>query len=114
MGVRVAVASTDGKFINEHFGRAKEFLIFNLNLEDKLFNFIELRENTPPCSVHEHDDNLLDRSVNLLSDCKAVLVSQIGPGAAYALENKGIKALTIRDFIQNALTNILTSNIKLT
>lgn len=111
MGVKVAVASTDGKFINEHFGRAKEFLIFNLDLEEKSYNFIELRPNTPPCSGHEHEDNLLEQSVNLLSDCKAVLVSQIGPGAIQALDTKGIKALIVRNFIPDALNDLSLSNI---
>lgn len=113
MGVKVAVASTDGKFINQHFGRAREFLIFDLNEEEQSYKFIELRNNQPPCNEFEHNDNLLEESVNLLADCKAVLVSQIGPGAVHALGYKGIQALMIRDYIHDALNDILLSKINL-
>ena len=32
MPLRVAVASSDGKFINQHFGHAEQFLIFDANV----------------------------------------------------------------------------------
>ncbi len=44
---KAAVASSDGKVINQHFGRAKEFLIFEITNQE--FQFLELRQNNPAC-----------------------------------------------------------------
>ena len=30
MSYKVAVASNDGKFVNEHFGRAEKFMIYEI------------------------------------------------------------------------------------
>ena len=105
MSYRVAVASSDGKYVNEHFGRAKQFLIFNV-VENQC-EFYELRKNDPPCSGTGHNEDQMSRTVELLADCKAVLVSQIGPGAVQALSLKGIKPHVLPDFIEDALKSFL-------
>lgn len=55
MFLRVAVASTDGKYVNDHFGRAKQFLIFDINGSE--YQFLELRQNTPSCNLEGTDEN---------------------------------------------------------
>ena len=101
MSNRVAVASTDGKYVNEHFGRAKQFLIFELGEND--YQFLELRENQPSCHVESSDESAHLQTVKLLGDCKAVLVARIGPAAEEYLLQHGIKPLIIPDFIDEAL-----------
>lgn len=49
----------------------------------------------------------MSRTVELLADCREVLVSQIGPGAVLALASKGIKPRVLPDFIDDALKNLL-------
>ncbi|MDA8233373.1 MAG: dinitrogenase iron-molybdenum cofactor biosynthesis protein [Clostridia bacterium] len=98
----VAIASTDGKFINEHFGRAKKFLIFEIN-EGEPFKFLELRDTTPACTPDGHHQDGLEQAAELLKGCRAVLVSQIGPGAAAVLRQKGIEPLVRPNFIEDAL-----------
>lgn len=105
MSYKVAVASSDGKFINRHFGHSKEFLIFNVDGEN--FQFLEHRENAPPCTGQEHHDDRLARSVDLLSDCRVVLASQIGPGAAKFLLSRGIQPYVLPDFIEDALKRLI-------
>ncbi|HWI55256.1 MAG TPA: NifB/NifX family molybdenum-iron cluster-binding protein, partial [Desulfobacteria bacterium] len=78
MSYKIAVASSDGKVVNQHFGRATQFLIFDI--KDGSYQFNELRKTSPFCKDREHDDDSLQKTVELVSDCKAVLVSQIGPG----------------------------------
>lgn len=102
--MKVAVASTDGKFVNQHFGRAKDFLIFQW--KDGFFFFLEKRDNTPPCLQQDEHDDMLVRSVQLLHDCQAVIVSQIGPGAVEALELEGITPYVIPNFIEEALAEL--------
>ena len=104
MAYRVAVASTDGKYVNEHFGRAQQFLIFEL--DDSGYQFVEMRQNQPSCNVEQADETRHSDTVNLLSDCKAVLVARIGPGAEQFLLQHGIKAVIIPDFIDEALKQL--------
>lgn len=105
--VRVAVASSDGRYVNDHFGRARQFLVFEI--KDDQFRFLEVRENVPPCLGGEHDDHRLARTVELFSDCRGVLVSRIGPGAIEALAARGIEAYVIPDFIDEALKRLISS-----
>jgi nitrogen fixation protein NifX len=104
MSYRVAVASTDGKYVNEHFGRAKQFLIFEL--DDNGYQFMELRQNKPSCNVEQSEESGHLKTVQLLEDCKAILVARIGPGAEQYLLQNGIKPLIIPDFIDEALQQI--------
>ena len=106
MAYRVAVASSDGKVINQHFGRSRQFLIFEI-AESGEWTFVELRENTPPCEMGEHHEDDMRRTAELLSDCNTVLSSQIGPGAEQILREKGITAYSITDFIDRALKKLV-------
>ncbi|WP_272942742.1 NifB/NifX family molybdenum-iron cluster-binding protein [Methanobacterium formicicum] len=47
MPIRVAAASSDGKYVNQHFGKADKFLIFDIK-DNGEHEFIELRETAPP------------------------------------------------------------------
>lgn len=105
MSYKIAVASSDGKVVNQHFGKATQFLIFEM--EENTFKFLELLKTTPFCNNAEHDDNKLFSSVTALEGCRAVVVSQIGSGAADALRNKGIEPLEIHNFIEDALKELL-------
>lgn len=105
MAYKIAVASSDGKVINQHFGMATQFLIFNV--EDDSFEFEKLLTTSPFCSSGEHDDNKLQNAAEALKECRAVLVSQIGKGAALVLNNSGIEAFDVRDFIDVALGKLI-------
>lgn len=111
MAYKVAVASSDCKFINQHFGRARQFLIFEIK-ESGGFEFLALRENTPPCGVGEHDDRLLGKTVDLVADCKVVLASQIGPGASDILLAQGIHPYSRPGFINDVLKRLTVTRIK--
>lgn len=108
MAYRVAAASSDGKVINQHFGRSGQFLVFDIR-SDGGFDFVELRKNIPPCGTAEHDENAMTRSVELLFDCKMVVSCQIGPGAEQALGYRGIRALTAAGFIDEVLEKLASS-----
>ena len=101
MSYKVAVTSTDGKVVNQHFGRAERFLIFEI--EDDKYKFVEFRENNPTCNGHEHDDSAMENTVGLISDCKAVITERIGPGAALAVMEQGVKPIEAPYFIEDAL-----------
>ncbi len=98
---KVAVASTDGVFINEHFGRSKEFLIYEVD-EKGEYEFLESRENIPHGSNDSHG-HIVSTTAELLADIEVVLVKQIGPGAEQELRNKGVLALSVNSSIEKAL-----------
>lgn len=103
---KVAVASSDGKFVNQHFGMAQQFLIFEIDDEGD-YKFLELRENVPACDVEGHTEDAMTRSVKLISDCKAILASQIGPAAVDILFSHGIEAYIAPTFIDEALKELV-------
>ena len=48
----------------------------------------------------------LDQMIDLISDCDGVLVSQIGPGAADKLMERGIQPIIIPISIDNAIEKV--------
>ncbi|MGZ7159538.1 MAG: NifB/NifX family molybdenum-iron cluster-binding protein [Methanobacterium sp.] len=104
MAYKIAIASSDGKFVNQHFGKAQQFLIVELK-DDGSYEFLETRENKPACTVEGHDSTI-DDSMDIISDCDAVLVSQVGPGAADLLIERGIQPIVIPMLIEDALKKI--------
>ena len=105
MSIRVAVASNDGKYINQHFGHAQQFLIFDI-YEDGNFKFIENRKNSPTCHGGEHVSGALENTFEIIADVELVMVSQIGPGASQFLLSKGIQPLMTPGFIEEELEKL--------
>lgn len=101
MPIRIAVASNDGVTIDQHFGKADKFLIFEI--EGNLTKLIEERENTPICGTNGHAEEKVNDTVRLISDCEVVFVSKIGMGPALALQDKGIIAYEVSAPIKKAL-----------
>ena len=108
MAFKIAVASNDGQTINEHFGRARHFLIFDL--VEKRFMLAEVREITSPhCGGEQHDNNAIDNIIQVLADCRFVLASQIGSGAIERLGLQGIKGFAISGPIEKTLEKLAVS-----
>lgn len=111
MRYRVAFASSDGKVVNQHFGRAVQFLIVEVNDED--FRVLESRKVEPLCSDFEHSEEKLLLTVQALSDCKIVFVQKIGFGALGALKQNGIEGIEAQGEINVILDQLRFSKIKL-
>ena len=101
---RIAAASSDGKVINQHFGRADNFLIFEIS--GSRYSLIERRDVTPLCDNGEHTEEGLLSAIGALKDCTAVVVSKIGAPAKRALEINGISVFEQPDYINNALEKL--------
>ena len=102
--MRAALATTDGKVINEHFGRAEAFYIVDIDSSGRCFR--ERRETAPLCAAGGHEDEAMESLIDLLSDCDAVLVSRIGPGAERALARHGVTAYEIPIPVDEALEKL--------
>ena len=114
MPLKVAIASSNGKIIDLHFGQAPDFLIYEIK-ENGDFEFIEARKNIPPSddpNLLENHDNALAKSVDLISDCNVVLVSQIGSGAVKALLSCELQSYSIPGLqIEKALKKLASSKL---
>jgi predicted Fe-Mo cluster-binding NifX family protein len=102
--MKLAVASTDGVSIAEHFGRSKYFLVFEID-HDRVLSVDSrtgaFRANNPRCcEVKDADGNSVrpDYSdmVDALAGCQAVLCRGMGWQAAEALVRGGINPLVIQ------------------
>jgi nitrogen fixation protein NifX len=111
MSLRAAVASSDGKFINQHFGHAEQFLIFDIDDEGK-YEYVELRKNKPTCSGGDHTAGSMQDAVNLLEGVNVVLVAQIWPGASQNLLLNGIQSFSVPSYIDEALEKLGASYMK--
>ncbi len=105
MDVKIAIASSDGQNVNEHFGRARSFDVYHLG--DNGQTFIERREVNPVCNEHTHDDDRLFRTADALSDCRGVVAAQIGSGAIDALLTHRIMAFTLPGPIVEAIEALI-------
>lgn len=110
--LRVAVASRDGKTVNDHFGRARQFLIFEL--EGTLLRLLEVRPNLAICQGGEEPDHTRDalgRSVDLLRDCDGILVAKIGPGPREQLEAAGVRVLELPGIIDEVFAEVVARDL---
>jgi predicted Fe-Mo cluster-binding NifX family protein len=131
MSVRIAVGSSDGIVINQHFGSSNKFYIFEL-LQDGKFNVLDVRESIDSkkdsseicdevkslgchgnnggcaggCSPQEHNNDDLFSKVKLLNDCDMVLINKIGKFAEKLLLKNGISALEAEGNIEEAFSRL--------
>lgn len=96
--VLVAVASTGGGRVNQHFGKAEEFWIYEA--APGWARFVQVRNVRRFCSGLlgcDDDPSALGKLVEMLSDCAAVITADTGPRPAEALEQAGIRCITVGD-----------------
>lgn len=98
---KVAVASSNGIEINEHFGQTKQFYIVEVD-EQGEFTLSEQRENRQNNAASSgcHSSDVV---LQLLNDVEVVLAAQIGPGTERALQRLNIFALTVTGPVEKAL-----------
>ena len=90
--MKVAFASTDKIHIDEHFGRAENFLIWEIGPEAAAFSGV--------LQVHssgEDEENRIEARGAALADCALVYVAQIGGPAAARLVAKKIHPIKSKD-----------------
>jgi nitrogen fixation protein NifX len=109
MEIKVAVASSDGATVNEHFGKARRFLVYAYRGEE--WQLVETRANFPACAGQQHSDDFLEQTADLLGDCRGVVVSQIGPGAMDTLLHRKILPFSLNETIADALAIVLNSKL---
>lgn len=107
---KIAIASTDGINVNEHFGRAAFFRIYEIDAEHH--HLIEIRDAVAACQQKRvHDKTNFDLTLELLSDCEGILVSKIGDGAAAYIISKGIRVFEVSGSIDAVLDKLVIDKV---
>ncbi len=113
--MKVAFATTDGKNIDEHFGRAGMFAIYDMT--ETGHRFVEMRtfaDGMDMAVVDTKDkgplhDSAVQNKVDKLSDCKLIYLTEIGGPSAARLVKKGIMPMKMKEIvsIESALGQLL-------
>lgn len=101
--MRVAFATTDGISVNEHFGRAGMFSVFEFSKDEYHLlgtrKFAEGRdteiEETRGLGA-EHEDRV-QKKVDALADCRIIYMTEVGGPSAARLIKKGVMPLKVAD-----------------
>ncbi|MEW6740824.1 MAG: nitrogen fixation protein NifX [Nitrospirota bacterium] len=115
--MKVAFATTDGVNVDEHFGRAGMFAIYELTKDG--YRFVEMRKFADGRDTEIEDtkgmgdvhDDRVQRKVDKLSDCKIVYLTEIGGHSAARLVKKGmmpIKVHPVRNEFSNGVKEIVS------
>ena len=101
--VLVAVATKGSGKVNQHFGHAEEFQIFEVSATQA--TFVGHRRVDHYCQGGWGEDDQLPSIVKAINDCHAVLVAKIGRCPQEELRNAGIEPVEVyaHEFIEKAL-----------
>ncbi|WP_461247851.1 NifB/NifX family molybdenum-iron cluster-binding protein [Treponema sp. R6D11] len=99
--MKIALASSDGKFVSKHFGNTPSFVI--AEADDKKWTYIEKRDNSPACGKDGHSQERFNESAKLIGDCGVVICSRIGNFAQNGLKALNIQPIEKPGFIEDIL-----------
>jgi len=88
----------EGLLVNQHLGEADELLIFARD-DNGAFRQVGIRTTPPAGNGSARWQDLGE----LLSDCRAVLVSGVGPSPLRTLEGSGLRVLEVDGAIDDLL-----------
>jgi len=89
---RVAVATKGGGVVNQHFGHAREFQVYEVSREGA--RLLSVRKAESYCRGGEGEEDVLEAVLRALSDCRAVLVARVGHCPRGRLAAAGIEPVT--------------------
>jgi len=106
-GILMAVASKSGVLVDQHFGHATEFYVYEY--KNGVTAFKEKRAIRQYCDGMQECDEQEDKMnliLKTIGDCEAVLVMRIGEAPRQKLTMKGIKVFTTYDRIEASLEKV--------
>lgn len=101
---KLAISSTTGESIDEHFGHTDKFYIYSY--DERGVNFVEIRKilrygiGVEECNYHE---DKISKLLKTIEDCDIVLTLKIGMEAMKKLEEKGIKVIQINASVNKGI-----------
>ncbi len=95
--ILIAVATKGGGLVNQHFGHAKEFQIYEVDANE--VKFVGHRRVDHYCQTGYGEEATLEHIIATISDCKAVLTSKIGHCPQGELQKAGLEVVQAYDAI---------------
>ncbi|MCX7593215.1 MAG: nitrogenase cofactor biosynthesis protein NifB [Fischerella sp.] len=99
--ILVAVATKGGGLVNQHFGHAKEFQVYEI--DGKQVRFIGHRKVGHYCQGGYGETATLENIIEAIADCKAVFVAKIGDCPKEKLHAAGIQTIETYDMIEKVV-----------
>jgi len=96
LSARVAVATKGGGTVDQHFGHAREFLVYDVTREGAALAGV--RKVEAYCQGGDGEDDVLHGVLRTLEGCQAVLVAKVGHCPKGQLDAAGIEPVTERAF----------------
>lgn len=104
--MKVAFATTDGINVDEHFGRAGMFVVYEITKTG--YRFVEIRKFAEGMDMEivntkgmgEVHENKVQQKVDRLADCKIIYFTEIGGPSAARLSQKGIMPLKVKEVVR--------------
>ena len=90
--MRLAVASTDGGSVSEHFGHAKRFAVYEVGPGH--CRLLEARQVEHYCLGNASSQSAMAGILEAIKDCQAVFVAKIGDGPTEKLAALGVAAVS--------------------
>lgn len=109
--IRIAIATGNGVGITDHFGYALQFQIWDVSGPEP--RLLETRRNIPACGADRSNERRdpLDVSVDLVADCRAVVVAKIGECGLNRLNALGILAFETDDTVDTVVRELADSSL---
>lgn len=104
--ILVAVATKGGGIVNQHFGHAKEFQIYEVDANE--VKFVGHRKIDHYCQSGYGEEATLENIIQSISDCKAVLTSKIGRCPLEEIQKSGLQVVQSYDTIENVAREFYT------
>ena len=96
----VAVATREGALVNQHLGEAGSLAVYRY--ENGEVHLVEVRKTPEPGSGDQRWITLAEQ----LKDCRALLVSGVGPRPRSILEDRGIRLHEVEGLVEMAVASV--------
>lgn len=105
--MKIAITSSNGKNVDTHFGKAKEFYIYDITPPTP--KLVEKRESINYCSgVENHGfmPDKLEQVYKKIADCKILCTAKIGETPTIKLEQKGINVIEFEGSLEDVFDTL--------
>ena len=107
MKVRVGFATTSGILVDQHFGSARYWQVYDFDESDA--ELVEERMTKPSCQGH--CEGGFDDILKTLSDCDAMVCAKIGDGAAAYVISKGKRVFEAAGNLDQIVEVMITQDL---
>ncbi|MGJ3249071.1 MAG: nitrogenase cofactor biosynthesis protein NifB [Elainellaceae cyanobacterium] len=108
--ILLAVATKGGGLVNQHFGHAKEFMIYEVDANEA--RFVGHRKIDHYCQGGYGEEASLDGILQTISDCKAVLAAKVGPCPQKKLKQVGLDVVEAYDVIETVARDYYDQHVQ--